>query len=108
MADRTAKGLGNQRAVARIDLAALSHNAGEIRRLTRPDVQLCAVVKADAYGHGAVAVARHLQSPLVVTERCPVRFALFDDLFLCRWGAIGVEKRFDPAGPAQLQRRGGN
>ncbi len=60
MADRTAKGLGNQRAVARIDLAALSHNAGEIRRLTRPDVQLCAVVKADAYGHGAVAVARHL------------------------------------------------
>jgi alanine racemase len=60
MADRIAKGLGNQRAVARIDLAALSHNAGEIRRLTGPGVQLCAVVKADAYGHGAVPVARHL------------------------------------------------
>ena len=60
IADRTAKGLGNQRAVARIDLAALSHNAGQLRQLTRSDVQLCAVVKADAYGHGAVPVARHL------------------------------------------------
>ncbi|HAC81939.1 MAG: alanine racemase [Candidatus Binatia bacterium] len=60
MADRTAKGLGNRRAVARIDLAALSHNTAEIRRITGPGVQLCAVVKADAYGHGAVPVARHL------------------------------------------------
>lgn len=58
--DRTAKGLGNQRAVAKIDLAALSHNTAEIRRITGPQVQLCAVVKADAYGHGAVPVARHL------------------------------------------------
>jgi alanine racemase len=57
---RAPKGVGEQRAVARIDLAALSHNVGEIRRITGPDVRIAAVVKADAYGHGAAPVARHL------------------------------------------------
>ena len=41
-----------------IDLGAIAHNYTEIRRHTRPDAKLCAVVKADAYGHGAIAVAR--------------------------------------------------
>ena len=41
-----------------IDLGAISHNYKEIRRHTRKDAMLCAVVKADAYGHGAIAVAR--------------------------------------------------
>jgi alanine racemase len=42
---------------AEIDLNAVRHNAGVMKRLAgRAD--LCAVVKADAYGHGAVAVAR--------------------------------------------------
>ena len=41
---------------AEIDLAALRHNAGLLRRLAAP-AGLCAVVKADAYGHGMVAVA---------------------------------------------------
>lgn len=58
--ERAASGVGSQRALARIDLGALSHNVGEIRRLVGSDVRLCAVVKADAYGHGAAAVARHL------------------------------------------------
>jgi alanine racemase len=40
-----------------VDLDAIGHNVGELRRLA-PDAQLMAVVKADGYGHGAQAVAR--------------------------------------------------
>ena len=43
---------------AEIDLKAIAHNVGELRRITRPHAQLMAVVKANAYGHGAVPVAR--------------------------------------------------
>jgi alanine racemase len=42
---------------AEIDLGAVRHNARVLRRLSHP-AQLCAVVKADAYGHGLVPVAR--------------------------------------------------
>jgi alanine racemase len=42
---------------ARIDLDAVRHNAGVLARLAAP-AALCAVVKADAYGHGAPAVGR--------------------------------------------------
>jgi alanine racemase len=45
---------------ATIDLQALAHNAGVARSLA-PRSRLMAVVKANAYGHGAVAVARTLQ-----------------------------------------------
>lgn len=41
---------------ATIDLAAISHNVGVLRERSGTDV--LAVVKADAYGHGAVPVAR--------------------------------------------------
>ena len=40
---------------AEIDLDAIAHNVGALARLAAP-AQLCAVVKANAYGHGAVAV----------------------------------------------------
>ncbi|MEB3180363.1 MAG: alanine racemase [Nostocaceae cyanobacterium] len=46
-----------QRAWVEIDLAALSHNVQQLRQLLSPKTQLMAVVKADAYGHGAVTVA---------------------------------------------------
>ena len=42
---------------AEIDVSAVRHNAASLARLASP-ARLCAVVKADAYGHGAVAVAR--------------------------------------------------
>lgn len=48
----------SQRAWVEIDLAALSHNMLQIRKLLSPRTQLMAVVKADAYGHGAVSVAQ--------------------------------------------------
>ncbi len=42
---------------ADIDLGAVGHNVRELGRIVAPAL-LCAVVKADGYGHGAVAVAR--------------------------------------------------
>ncbi|MCR4440653.1 MAG: alanine racemase [Peptococcaceae bacterium] len=44
-----------------IDLEAISHNYFQLRRLVGKDVKILGVVKADAYGHGAVEVARTLE-----------------------------------------------
>lgn len=44
------------RAWADIDLEALRHNVG-VLRAAAPDAELCAVVKADGYGHGMERVA---------------------------------------------------
>lgn len=43
-----------------VDLDALTHNLGVIRARA-PQHPVCAVVKADAYGHGAVPVSRALE-----------------------------------------------
>ena len=43
---------------AEVDLSAITHNLTEIRRHVNQNVKLCTVVKANAYGHGAVAVAQ--------------------------------------------------
>lgn len=43
---------------AEIDLSALRHNIALIRRTIGPRPRILAVVKADAYGHGALAVAQ--------------------------------------------------
>ena len=42
---------------AEVDLGAIRHNVRELKRRA-PDSRLMAVVKADAYGHGAVEVSR--------------------------------------------------
>src|SRR5213593_2888313 len=44
--------------VAEVSLSALRHNCRRARELSGPDVAVMAVVKADAYGHGAVPAAR--------------------------------------------------
>jgi alanine racemase len=46
--------------VAEIDLGALRRNVARLRTLVGPGVAIYGVVKADAYGHGAVAVGRAL------------------------------------------------
>ena len=48
----------NRDVYAKINLAALRHNFTEIRRHIQPTAKLCAVVKANAYGHGAVEVSK--------------------------------------------------
>lgn len=47
-----------QRAWVEIDLAALAYNVKQLKSLLSSRTQLLAVVKADAYGHGAVTVAQ--------------------------------------------------
>ena len=44
-----------------IDLDAIAANYLAVQKKAE-GAQVCAVVKADAYGHGAVAVAKHLQT----------------------------------------------
>ncbi|HEV7683520.1 MAG TPA: alanine racemase [Pyrinomonadaceae bacterium] len=46
---------------AEIDLEALAANFHIVKEKVGPDVQVMAVVKANAYGHGAVACARRLE-----------------------------------------------
>lgn len=43
---------------AEVDLQAIAHNTGQLAQATAPGAQLMAVVKANAYGHGAPQVAR--------------------------------------------------
>ena len=47
-----------ERAVARIDLGAIQRNCAHLKALLADGTRLCAVVKADAYGHGDVWCAR--------------------------------------------------
>jgi alanine racemase len=46
--------------VVEIDLSAIRDNLRAIRSLVGPSVEIIGVIKADAYGHGAVAVGRTL------------------------------------------------
>jgi len=46
------------RAIARVNLAAIERNVARLRRELATGGELCAVVKADAYGHGAAPAAR--------------------------------------------------
>ena len=59
---------GRLRVYARIDLDALLHNLSLIRDSIDPGTGMCCVVKADAYGHGAVEVAK------AVTELSYVKY----------------------------------
>mgnify|MGYP000099062787 CR=1 FL=1 len=53
--------------LAKVDLSAISENIEQVVSHIPKKVQTFAVVKANAYGHGAVAVAKHLSS-------CQTRF----------------------------------
>lgn len=47
---------------ATVNLAALAHNLSHIKRCLSPGTDIMAVVKANAYGHGAVEIAHALTS----------------------------------------------
>ena len=51
---------GLDRCWAEINLDNVIHNIKEIRKLTSSRVKFMAVVKADAYGHGAIKLSRIL------------------------------------------------
>ncbi|THJ18011.1 MAG: alanine racemase [Nitrospira sp. CG24B] len=46
--------------VATVDLTALTHNLSQFRRILSPGCEVMAVVKANAYGHGAIETSRTL------------------------------------------------
>ncbi|MGI8597463.1 MAG: alanine racemase [Thermoleophilaceae bacterium] len=46
-----------ERAVARVDVGAVERNCRRLRSVLRGGAELCAVVKADGYGHGMVPYA---------------------------------------------------
>ncbi|GAB4531042.1 MAG: alanine racemase [Pleurocapsa sp.] len=50
--------ISRQRAWVEIDLQALGYNVRQLKKFISPQTELMAVVKADAYGHGAVTVAK--------------------------------------------------
>jgi alanine racemase len=49
--------LATERAWIEIDRAAIAHNIRALQSLLQPETDLLAVVKANAYGHGAITVA---------------------------------------------------
>jgi alanine racemase len=53
--------LRNASTVAEINLQAVTHNYNIVKNKTCPHINVIAVVKADAYGHGAVGIAQHLE-----------------------------------------------
>ncbi|HKY30220.1 MAG TPA: alanine racemase [Pyrinomonadaceae bacterium] len=52
---------GHRPTWAEVDLGALSENYQEIKRRVGPGVKVMPVVKANAYGHGAIACAKRLR-----------------------------------------------
>jgi alanine racemase len=82
------------RAVAHVDAGAIERNCARLRCELRDGVQLCAVVKADGYGHGAfpsaaaalaggaswLAVASVQEALAVVDERLPARVLVLGPL----------------------------
>lgn len=83
---------------AEIDLDALAHNFRVVRRTVAPDVEVMAVVKANAYGHGAVACARRLHDEgaawfcvALAEEAAELRAANLHQRILCLGGVWGEQ-----------------
>jgi len=96
------------RAWVEIDHAALASNLGVLRRLSGEERQVIAVVKANAYGHGAVEVSRtllrHGAEHLAVAtlgEGLALREAGIEAPILVLWGLGAPEA--EPALAADLE-----
>ena len=59
----------NHRCWAEIDRSALRHNAAVVKKSVGPNVDLLAVVKANAYGHGMIGVAEALANDAKALRR---------------------------------------
>ncbi|MCR5791072.1 MAG: alanine racemase [Lachnospiraceae bacterium] len=58
--------MSKERVRAEISLSAFHHNIAEIQKKCRPETKLLAVIKTNAYGHGAERLAKELE-PLSFT-----------------------------------------
>ena len=54
--------MSKSRAWAEIDLSRIAHNVEEVRALIPATSKIMGIVKADAYGHGAVECTRALEA----------------------------------------------
>ena len=54
---------------AEINLNNIKHNFHALKNTLKADTKVCCVVKADAYGHGAVEVAKMLNKPVPTVNR---------------------------------------
>ena len=52
--------VGYNRVYARINMDNLRYNILKMKSLVKPDMKILAVIKADAYGHGAVEIAKRI------------------------------------------------
>jgi alanine racemase len=90
-----------RRAIARVNVAAIERNCARLRGELEHGCELCAVVKADGYGHGAAASARaalqggaSLLAVAGAREAVELRQAGFEDVRLLVMGALSqVELR---------------
>ena len=87
------------RAQASVNVAAVERNCSRLRAELRAGAELCAVVKADGYGHGAAASARAAlaggASWLAVAgaqEACELREAGIDEAPILVMGALSVDE----------------
>ncbi|BAU66340.1 alanine racemase [Stanieria sp. NIES-3757] len=101
--------VNRQRAWVEIDLKALAHNVRQIKQILAPATELMAVVKADAYGHGAVTVAQtalnHGASALAIAtlgEGIELRQAGIDAPILIL-GAINTVEEIEAVAAWQLE-----
>ena len=76
------------RTYAKVDLQAIRHNIEEAKKNIRTDTKIMAIVKANAYGHGAVPVAKALISQVdaygvaMIEEALELRDAGIDKMIL--------------------------
>ncbi len=47
--------------IAEVDLTKLTRNLQKVRSQVGPQTQLLAILKANAYGHGAVKIGQHIE-----------------------------------------------
>ena len=88
-----------RRTWAEVSLDAIEHNYKALRARIGENVKFLGVVKADAYGHGAVHVARTLQELGAVD--CPIEALA---RHCCRKGAVGHFKPLEKADVEALLR----
>ena len=58
------------RVYAGIDLDALRYNMESMHKNIKEGTKIAAVIKADAYGHGALTVAKTIEGPSVCMGIC--------------------------------------
>lgn len=98
-----------ERALARIDCGAIARNCAHLRSLLSTGSSLCAVVKADAYGHGQAVAARAAIAGgaawlgvATAGEAAALRDAGFRERILVMGALTGVDARVAVAARADV------